>query len=546
MIGALLRRSAYPASHERSPLQRLALALWGGNLPLTRDQQRRLAQVMLLPTLAYLLVTLAFCARLTDVVGTLAYHTRLQQLAVHGQWLTAASVGLLVLSCLLRKSMRQAWGFGRTLLWALIICGTSVYLGYHAQRLLVDSLVERASPQQQAQAAFGIPLLNQMLNHDLRLDGQSATAADLRSPEGKLRLAELALRLPAITPLPAVQGLAPQAFFEQLADRQRGGLARNYDNYRAATAKLEDNYRQYRRASLFYYGATSRMAILQRQGQAWTDYQRLLTKRGRNYNPWNLPVSEWQPVRHVLREQMGVPVNDLWQPEDRVGFNKAVARQVRREARNQYAELIQEHIDAGWIEPGLGRPEFLAVAAVQAQWRQALSLPTGITLYAYLTPDAFERMAYQPALQHDARELMKQRVAAPDDLSTLGRDSYRDLITPAMALLLALCGLTVHLFRALTYLVRLVQPLPLGLYVKLLVLYTLLLGSLPWLADKPSVPATALPQLGSDSLALSARLASHAIDWLAPLQNHVQPLGERIRADLLGGYGFGVLERLDD
>lgn len=83
--------------------------------------------------------------------------------------------------------------------------------------------------------------------------------------------------------------------------------------------------------------------------------------------------------------------------------------------------------------------------AIQGQWRQDLALPAGITLYAYLTEEYFVRSVYLPTLQHDARELMKQRVASASDLSTLGRDSYRDLITPGVAaLLLILCGLAVQ------------------------------------------------------------------------------------------------------
>ncbi len=538
MIGALLQRSSH--GQEYSPWQRLARMLWGGDLPLTRVQECQLARLMLLPSVVYLLLALGYLAQLTDLIGNLVPHAFMQSFARQGQWLGAAALALLVLSCLLRKSLRQGWPFGRTVLWALITCGSCLYLGYHAQRLLVDSLVEQASPEQQAQAALGIPLLNLMLQHDLRLDGQTATAEQLRNPQGKLRLAELALRLPHITTLKATQGLTPQAFFEQLADQQRGGLQLNYERYRQATGRQEDNYRQYRRASLYYAGATSRLAILQRQGQAWTDYQRLLSKRGRNLNPWTLPTSEWQPVRHVLREQMNVPVNDLWRPDDRPGFNRAVASQVRREARNHYATLLQQRINAGWIEPGLKRPAFMAVNAIQGQWRQDLALPPGITLYAYLTEQYFEQSVYLPALQHDARELMKQRVASAGDLSTLGRDSYRDLITPGVTALLILCGLAVHAFRALSYLLRLVKAQPLGLYLKLLGVYVLLLASVSLVAGKPKVPASDLPQEGEETLALTLALASAVMDWAVPQQDRLYFLGTSIRWDVLRGYGFGV------
>ncbi|WP_139121033.1 hypothetical protein [Pseudomonas mosselii] len=544
MLGALLQRSTH--GQEYSPWQRLARALWGGDLPLTRAQECQLARLMLLPSVIYLLLALAYLAQLTDVLGSLAPHGQLQGFARQGQWLGAAALALLALSCLLRKSLRQQWPFGRTVLWALIICSSTAYLGYQAQRLLMDGLVERASPRQQAQAAVGIPLINQMLHHGLRLDGQQSTTEQMGSPEGRWRLAELALRLPDITPLPAIEGLTAQNVFERLADQQRGGLQYNYQRYRTATERQEAHFRQYRRASLFYAGASSRMAILQRQGQAWTDYQRLLSKRGRNLNPWNLPTSEWQPVRHVLREQMNVPVNDLWRPDDRRGFNQAVASQVRREARNRYAESIQHRTDAGWIEPGLNRPAFLAVDAIQAQWRQDLALPSGITLYAYLTEDAFERSVYLPALQHDAREMMKQRVVSTSDLSTLGRDSYRDLITPGVTILLMLCGLLVHLFRTVSYLLRLVLPQPLGVYLKLLGLYVLLLGCLSLIGGKVKVAVDDLPQGGSEANGLSLALASAALDWVAPQQARLYALGSSIRQDWLRGYGFGVPGPQDD
>lgn len=539
MLGDLLQRTY----HGFSPWQGMARTLWGGSLPLTRAQGRLLAQLMLLPSVIYLLLALAYLAQLTDLVGSLAPHAALQRFARHGQWLGATALALLALSCLLRKSLRLNWGFGRTLLWALITCTSCLYLGYHAQRLMLDGLVERASPGQQAQATFGIPLLNRMLEHGLRLDGQAATAEQLQSPEGKWHLAELALLLPD-NRLAVTEGLTAHAFFEQLADLQRGGLERHYQRYLQATGRQEDNYRQYRRASQFYAGATSRLAILQRQGQAWSDYLRLLTKRGRTLNPWNLPLAEWQPVRHVLREQMNVPVNDLWRPEDRRGFNQAVANQVRREARNQFAETLQQRIDAGWIEPGLTRTGFLAVNAIQAQWREDLALPAGITLYAYLTEEAFAGTVYQPALQYDAREMMKKRVADSDDLSTLGRDSYRDLVTLGVTVLLIVAGLVVHLFRTLAYLLRLVQPQPPGLYLKLLALYVLLLGGITLFTGTSRVPAMALAPGNSERLVLN--LAGTTLNWTAPHQARLYGWGNDLRQGLLRGYAFGAPSAQDD
>jgi hypothetical protein len=108
-----------------------------------------------------------------------------------------------------------------------------------------------------------------------------------------------------------------------------------------------------------------------------------------------------------------------------------------------------------------------------------------------------------------------------------------------VAALLILCGLAVHGFRALSYLLRLVRAQPLGLYLKLLGVYVLLV-SVSLVAGKPKVPASDLPQQGEEALGLTLALASAAIDWAAPQQDRLYAMGTSIRQDVLRGYGFGA------
>lgn len=63
------------------------------------------------------------------------------------------------------------------------------------------------------------------------------------------------------------------------------------------------------------------------------------------------------PTRSVSRCAKGIAVADDWRPNDRAGFNRAVARRVQQDARSAYASGLESI--GRWIEPGLPRGQFL-------------------------------------------------------------------------------------------------------------------------------------------------------------------------------------------
>ena len=115
------------------------------------------------------------------------------------------------------------------------------------------------------------------------------------------------------------------------------------------------------------------------------------------------------------------------------------------DARNAYASGLVS-IDR-WIDPGLPRGQFFAQLPIQNKWRDALHLPYLITLQPDLSPSDFEHTVYRPTISFDAKQLIEDRLVDPQNYrdrgekAQIGRESYRALIVPMIALLAILAGL---------------------------------------------------------------------------------------------------------
>ncbi|MCS5517522.1 hypothetical protein NWF32_29760 [Pseudomonas qingdaonensis] len=167
-----------------------------------------------------------------------------------------------------------------------------------------------------------------------------------------------------------------------------------------------------------------------------------------------------------MLDDKGIQVSDNWQPGDRAGFNLAVAKRVQGHASGAYGTELFKHIQGDWIKPGLSRQGFFADPAIQQRWRSALYLPDSLSLKPDWSLDAYEQAIYRPTLRLDAQQLLEERLVEParygerNDKADIGRDSYRALIVPMIALLFSLLGAFTHLFKCTLFALRAVRPVP--------------------------------------------------------------------------------------
>lgn len=545
MTSLTLLQRLGPRARRRSLANALMHWLRKDKNPLPRRQERVLVLVMLSLTLLYLMVEMGFNARLLDVVGGLANQHQVESIEVYGRLIAGTAVALLGLGSVLKKSLRLGWSRLRTTIWAALVIVGCVGTTYFAQLALVNHLVDRSTPDERARAALGVPMTYLMVHQDFGLYGLNLTLEELRSPEGKTLLATLPIMVLSKDDL--TERIKPQAqpFFELFAETVRGDAEVNYRRYQDSLAELDESYRQYQQGSRRYLEAISAASIARHQQQAWNDYVQSLKQRNRRLTPNNVPNRHANTVRQSLREK-GIAVADDWRPNDRAGFNRAVARRVQLDARSAYAAGLESV--GRWIEPGLPRGQFFAQLPIQNKWRDALHLPYLITLQPDLSPSDFEQTVYRPTISFDARQLIEDRLVDPQNYrdrgekAQIGRDSYRALIVPMIALLFSLLGAFTHIFKCLGFFTRALCYVPPRLYAAAFVGYALVVLTVPMLWTNKVTEQRLfldLKQQNGSTLGPMGWIIAHSVQWTAQVQPVFYPLNERVRLHLLGGLTYG-------
>ena len=514
---------------------------------LPRQQERTLARLMLALTLLYLIVEMGFNARLLDVVGGLASPDEVESIEFYGRLIAGTAVALLGLGWVLKKALSQRWSLRRTAGWAALTVGGCLFVTFYAQLALVNYLVANSTAQERARAALGVPMSYLMVHHDFGLKDLELDADDFKRPEGKTLLATLPILLQSVDRLDERVRQQGQAFFELFAETRRGSLAANYQHYGDALAELDTLYRAYQQGSQRYQQATSPAAIAQHQQQAWDDYVQALKQRNRRLSPANVPRRHWPQVRRMLDEKR-IQVSDNWQPNDRAGFNLAVAKRVRAEASGAYSAELFKHIQGDWIKPGLSREGFFADPAMQKRWRDALYLPDSLALKPDWSSDAFEHAIYRPTVRLDAEQFIEDRLVEParygdrNDKAALGRDSYRALIVPMIALLFSLLGAFTHIFKCAVFATRALRPVSRRAYWGALAAYAVVVLGVPMLFTNKVTEQPlflTLKHQGSNTLGAMGWVIAHGVQWTAQVQPVFYPLNERVRLHLLQGLSYG-------
>ena len=416
--------------------------------------------LMLVLSLGYLILALAFGARLLDSAGAGLSDAQLSQLIGWSQTLFGCAAalalwGACVLPWLERTSL--SWRPRWLILVVAGIAGVAASVAVHrgAVMWLTDDPTGRI-----ARKAVELNLLAYAAQEaripvpELHLEPDRLTG-----PAGKtfltlLLATEMTARDTAVPSDDAVRRA-----MRELAAQRVGTAAQVYDNvFVPSVRSLKDAYNAYVAAQTVLVDEIK--TILEQQNQAWNDYVEGLAKRG--ITPAKLTRNEWAPIAAEIR-QAGVAVPADWNPADKDTYVAALSAPQRKLADTQYADRLNRLFGTE-LPPGLEWDQFHASPIVQSRWRAAINAPEGAILSPAMGFPAFEQTVYRPGIDQLIEPKLVTVLApasqyAPGGVfATIGRAAAMRIALPTIALVLLLAGLIWHGCGLAAYAARLILP----------------------------------------------------------------------------------------
>lgn len=497
-------------------------------------------------TVMYLLLEMAFNARLLDVTGSLNAGD-VEPLEHFGRLLSGTAVALFVLQYLLRKRA-NAPGHSPHGLSMVFWCLLSVVLTYGALKFLVDVMVHTTSSEFRKASSNLVLVRHEMLSGRAQIAGLSDAPDFFLRPEGKAFSALFPALGAMIWPqMERVLGPVKQDLLNQSAHAQLGGAEAFYKNQYQRAMKETGQYFQGRLPAETIQDIASKES-----NQAWEQYVADLHKRG--WTPYSIPYRARGRVASEMNKRIGVSRN--WRPDDRSGFDAAIHRQV--------VERLQRNVgtvyDGGKVvASGLNWPAYVAHPVVQRELLQQFGLKDDTPVQAvYASGSEFEQRLYRPVVNAVAAEERKRldqpaaQYRRPGPLADKGFQAAQAALVPPLALWFSLLGAIAHackLFYQITRLVLMALPGVACLrWLSAVVPLTTLLGIGVFISVSDTSATASGPHQFLRRQALSAsaegagtirtRLAIGVTHAVEVGQSYSYPINAWVREHVLGGFNF--------
>lgn len=495
-------------------------------------------------TVAYLLVELAFNARLLDLVGAAASADELHRIEVCGRLLSSVAAGLLVWQLMLgRSGARAAAGKARYstgLIAAGVVCAAAgTYVGIQK---FVESQIARSSAEERRTYTFLTLVQKAMVDGRVLIDGLDGGKEVFAKPEGKAFLGVFPLMAASVDNLEAKVSPAVHQLVREQVVSSLGGPKGYYDSYSVGVHKIAARYKDY--SKLPTPGQVEQLAI-QKADEAWDDYVADLAKRG--WTPQQVPYVAQGRVAAKVRSQIDVPRD--WNTWEVDVFKDAVMRKVRATVPTS-ARFNGQSIPAG-----LSWPSFFAHHAIQRELREQMRVPDGIEVrYQYADAGQFQREIFNPVVATVAAQEIA-RFKAPVKTFEVGGSNYEKGITAAKAVImppwalgfsmLGAIGHTAKLAVLLLTLILATMSKPFPWWAKGGVAAGLVASA--WLAlslmSNPVASSRLYVFLQKQVVATAPAAMSNALHVVAVGQSFMYPVNEGVRKMVLRGFGFGFEPR---
>lgn len=497
-------------------------------------------------TLGYLVVELAFNARLLDVVGGMPTSGEVDSIEKYGRFisgaaLTIAAWGLVVLP----HSARQRWLMTKTLIWLLVTGLVCISAAYYGERKLIDTIVDQSTAQQRYVAANLKLLATALVTNNVEIEKISLTRAQFASPEGKTFLALFPFLTFAVEDVDQKIKTKKADLIRNIVSDRIGGLHATYNRYIDSNVEIKKLYNHEYLRGTDQYLAVLR-SIPDRQKQAWKDYERDL--RQKRFTPENIPGKYWDRVRNGVRGKgLNVPVN--WNPNDQHAFYVAVAEKTAKQAEARFNEELAKRFEgSSQVKPNLPFLGFASSPAVQERWRRSLYFPPGVTLRPDIpSPGVFSREVYEPVMRELTREQMRKYDAPVDAfanghrLEKFGKDGMRAIVVPPIALGFSILGALVHVFKLGNYLIFLISA---RRNAGRLLMGGMVVGVSVYVMATPNavVVQPIYPVLHRQTAEQFGEPVAVIAKWVIQAQSFAYPANEWVRLRVLSGAKFGYYQ----
>ena len=505
---------------------------------------RSYALVMILLTTAYLVIELSFNASLLDATGQATSTDEIDRIEVYGRCISATAVILALFGSMLKKRFLLQTTTTRLVISTVLMIAIVFPTVYGGERELIEFFVRHSNGEDRRDALWMVFISKSLLNGEIDLDGVDFSTGEKSSPADKAFISLLPLWGSTAEDITRKAEKVMPYIVRKNMESQTGSYSEFYNKaYLTSIKSLHELYNdKYVPGSNAYARA---IADASRQAdESWAQYLNKLSRRG--YKPHTVPGFARSRVRRDVRSA-GVPVPDNWQLNDRQGFNNAVVKRVKGEAKRSFDGQIRNLVSGKATLPaGLSWPGFIKAEVVQDLWRSKLGMPGKGLLTDQMSPATFKQSVYLPMIEgltHRTLNLLHQSgpyFENKERYSREGEDAFRSAIVAPIALGFSMIGGFVHIVKLLNF--TLLLGIPLSRVRKFAVMAALVvLVSYPTTIKTDITSSRLITNLTDQAKGQKlAKLRSGGLTWIIKTQTIFYPVNDLVRKNLLGGFDFKI------
>jgi hypothetical protein len=498
--------------------------------------------LMLLLTACYLVVELAFNARLLDVVGGQATPAEISAIEKWGRLISGIALTLAVWGSVILPLAMRSYA-ARVLLLPMCALAASICIGitWAEERRLIDKIVS-LSDGELRRTALQLRIISfAALNGNLPIGDIDLGGRESRLPSAKAFLAifpDFVLLYPKVHSMLTALVSDPR-MPDAIGDASDLLSAREVWNtiYQPYLDKLRTIYNQK------YLGGSRRFrealdAVPALEAQKWKLYVDQLSQK-------DLTPEQARPFRASVvaaLRQRGLELPDDWDPADQQTFFDAVAARVRSEATENFATASTKLLGSP-VPPELSWQKFCEQPAIMSKFQTLTA--TSKPISCDMTFADFETKVYPGYVRSNGSLVLVQALRPPEEfndegpLAAIGRRAMEGIVVPPIALGFSLLGACVHVFKAMRFAVLSIAP---DAQLLLIIPISILIALIYFPVGRPNAITTTDSYRRFESVKNDekpfGKIQAVVFRWVIEMEAYAYPINDYVRTRYLGGLKF--------